>query len=46
MSLEWWSLAAGPDPAPGEPRRADAGDPPDVAEIGHAWLSRQRCGPP
>jgi RimJ/RimL family protein N-acetyltransferase len=40
MSLEWWSW---PPPGPvgiaGEPRRAADGDPPDVVEIGHAWLT-------
>jgi RimJ/RimL family protein N-acetyltransferase len=39
MNLEWWSWPAGPVRVAGEPRRADAGDPPDVAEIGHAWLA-------
>jgi RimJ/RimL family protein N-acetyltransferase len=38
MSLEWWTWPAGPISAPGEPRRPAVGDPPDVAEIGHAWL--------
>ena len=38
MSLEWWTWPPGPTP-PGEPRRAAAGDPPDVCEIGHAWLA-------
>jgi len=38
MSLEWWSWPPGPTPA-GEPRRAAAGDPPDVCEIGAAWLA-------
>ena len=38
MSLEWWTWPPGPTPA-GEPRRAAAGDPPDVCEIGHAWLA-------
>ena len=38
MNLEWWSWPAGPIHVAGEPRRADAGEPPDVAEIGHAWL--------
>lgn len=38
MSLEWWSWPAGPIHVAGEPRGADAGQPPDVAEIGHAWL--------
>ncbi|HEV3031041.1 MAG TPA: GNAT family protein [Polyangia bacterium] len=46
MSLEWWTWPPGPISVAGEPRRADAGDPPDVAEIGHAWLapSAQRTG--
>ncbi len=39
MSFEWWSWPTGAIHVAGEPRRADAGDPPDVAEIGHAWLS-------
>jgi len=39
MSLEWWTWPAGPIRVAGEPRRAEAGDPPDVAEIGHAWLA-------
>ena len=38
MSLEWWTWPPGPTP-PGEPRRAAAGDPPDVCEIGHAWIA-------
>jgi len=38
MSLEWWSWPEGPIRAEGEPRVAP-GDPPDVAEIGHAWLT-------
>jgi RimJ/RimL family protein N-acetyltransferase len=38
MSLEWWSWPPGPTPD-GEPRRAAAGDPPDVCEIGAAWLA-------
>jgi N-acetyltransferase len=38
MSLEWWTWPTGPIAVPGEPRRAEAGDPPDVAEMGHAWL--------
>lgn len=37
MSLEWWSWPDGPIHVAGEPREADC-DPPDVAEIGHAWL--------
>jgi N-acetyltransferase len=39
MSLEWWTWPAGPIAVAGEPRRAAAGAPPDVAEIGHAWLT-------
>jgi RimJ/RimL family protein N-acetyltransferase len=39
MSLEWWTWPSGPVRVAGEPRRFDAGDPPDVAEIGHAWLT-------
>jgi RimJ/RimL family protein N-acetyltransferase len=38
MSLEWWPWPPGPISAAGDPRRADAGHPPDVAEIGHGWL--------
>jgi RimJ/RimL family protein N-acetyltransferase len=38
MSLEWWSWPPGPISVAGEPRRAAAGDPPDVAELGHGWL--------
>jgi RimJ/RimL family protein N-acetyltransferase len=38
MNLEWWSWPAGPIHVAGEPRRAAAGDPPDVAELGHGWL--------
>jgi len=38
MNLEWWSWPPGPIRASGEPRRPEAGDPPDVVEIGHAWL--------
>lgn len=37
MSLEWWRWPDGPIRVAGEPRSPD-GDPPDVAEIGHAWL--------
>ena len=39
MSLEWWTWPPGPISVAGEPRRAAAGDPPDVAELGHAWLA-------
>jgi len=38
MNREWWSWPPGPIAVPGEPRRAAAGDPPDVAELGHGWL--------
>ena len=38
MSLEWWSWPEGPIRVEGEPRVAPR-DPPDVAEIGHAWLT-------
>lgn len=38
MSLEWWSWPEGPLRVEGEPRVAPR-DPPDVAEIGHAWLT-------
>jgi RimJ/RimL family protein N-acetyltransferase len=38
MSLEWWSWPEGPVRVSGEPREAER-DPPDVAEIGHAWLT-------
>jgi RimJ/RimL family protein N-acetyltransferase len=38
MSLEWWKWPAGPIHVEGEPRDASA-SPPDVAEIGHAWLT-------
>jgi RimJ/RimL family protein N-acetyltransferase len=38
MSLEWWTWPPGPIQVAGEPRRAAAGDPPDVAELGHGWL--------
>ena len=39
MTLEWWSWPPGPIHVTGEPRRADAGDPPDAVEIGHTWLA-------
>ncbi|HXU00543.1 MAG TPA: GNAT family N-acetyltransferase [Polyangia bacterium] len=39
MNLEWWSWPPGPIRVAGEPRRLDAGAPPDVVEIGHAWLA-------
>jgi RimJ/RimL family protein N-acetyltransferase len=38
MSLEWWTWPPGPVRVPGEPRVCPR-DPPDVAEIGHAWLA-------
>jgi N-acetyltransferase len=38
MSLEWWSWPDGPVLVSGEPRVVER-DPPDVAEIGHAWLT-------
>lgn len=37
MSLEWWTWPEGAIQVPGEPRIAPA--PPDVAEIGHAWIT-------
>jgi RimJ/RimL family protein N-acetyltransferase len=40
MNMEWWAWPAGPIRAEGEPRRRDAGDPPDVVEVGHVWLAR------
>ncbi len=40
MNLEWWTWPAGPMATEGEPRRRDAGDAPDVVEIGHVWLAR------
>lgn len=39
MNLEWWTWPHGEVRVPGDPRRADAGDGPDAAEIGHAWLA-------
>ena len=39
MNLEWWTWPPGPIHVAGEPRALDAGDPPDVAELGHAWLA-------
>jgi N-acetyltransferase len=38
MSLEWWSWPEGAIRVEGEPRLVGK-DPPDVAEIGHAWLT-------
>jgi RimJ/RimL family protein N-acetyltransferase len=45
MSLEWWRWPPGPIAVAGEPRQSPA-DPPDVVEIGHAWLEpgAQRTG--
>lgn len=40
MNLEWWSWPIGRPVPAGEPRRKDAGDPPDVAEIGHLWYAK------
>jgi RimJ/RimL family protein N-acetyltransferase len=41
INLEWWSWPAGPAiRVEGEPRRRDAGDPPDVVEIGSVWIAR------
>jgi RimJ/RimL family protein N-acetyltransferase len=40
MNLEWWTWPAGPIDTEGEPRRREAGDGPDVVEIGHVWLAR------
>jgi RimJ/RimL family protein N-acetyltransferase len=39
MSLEWWTWREGPIHVAGEPRVAPT-DPPDVAEIGHVWISK------
>lgn len=39
MNLEWWTWPHGDVRVPGDPRRAEAGDGPDAAEIGHAWLA-------
>ncbi|MSP61019.1 MAG: N-acetyltransferase [Myxococcales bacterium] len=39
MNLEWWRWPEGPILVAGEPRSEGAGDPPDVVEIGHAWLA-------
>lgn len=40
MNMEWWTWPAGAIHVPGEPRRRDAGDPPDTVEIGHVWIAR------
>ena len=37
MSLEWWTWPEGPIHVAGEPRVPPEA-PPDVAEIGHAWI--------
>lgn len=37
MSLEWWMWPDGPITIEGEPRHPGS-NPPDVAEIGHAWI--------
>jgi RimJ/RimL family protein N-acetyltransferase len=42
MSLEWWTWPDRPSVplrVAGEPRQAQAGHPPDVVDIGHAWLA-------
>jgi RimJ/RimL family protein N-acetyltransferase len=39
MSLEWWAWPPGLIAVEDEPRVAAAGDPPDVVELGHAWLA-------
>ncbi len=44
MSLEWWRWPRGPVLVRGEPRSSDQGDPPDVVEIGHAWLAPSAQG--
>lgn len=38
MSLEWWTWPDGPIHVEGEPRFPGS-HPPDVAEIGHAWIT-------
>jgi RimJ/RimL family protein N-acetyltransferase len=38
MSLEWWTWPDGPIVVEGEPRHPGS-NPPDVAEIGHAWIT-------
>jgi RimJ/RimL family protein N-acetyltransferase len=40
MNLEWWTWPPGPIFIDGDPRDPAAGAPPDVAEIGAAWLAR------
>lgn len=44
MSLEWWRWPRGPIHVEGEPRSSERGDPPDVVEIGHAWLAPSAQG--
>jgi RimJ/RimL family protein N-acetyltransferase len=39
MSFEWWNWPPGPIAVADEPRRKEAGDPPDVCEIGAVWLT-------
>jgi len=43
MSLEWWTWPEGPIHVADEPRVVGR-DPPDVAEIGHVWLSTAAQG--
>jgi N-acetyltransferase len=38
MNLEWWGWPPGPILVDGEPR-VEGRDPPDICEIGHAWLA-------
>lgn len=40
LNLEWWSWPAGRPVPAGEPRKKAAGDPPNVAEIGALWYSK------
>lgn len=40
MALEWFSWPVGRPVPAGEPRRKDAGDPPDAGEIGHLWYAK------
>lgn len=44
MSLEWWTWPRGSVLVEGEPRSRERGDPPDVVEIGHAWLAPSAQG--
>jgi RimJ/RimL family protein N-acetyltransferase len=39
MNMEWWRWPPGTVKVDGDPRGPD--DPPDVVEIGHAWLCRE-----